>query len=101
MKYVLSEYSSVKPSHDTKSSSNIGNIFDDIGSPQGDGLSGCLFITYLEKALHTLREQVNNNNVTGEHSYAVRSKGSLLNECIYNDNTDLISECAEKKIRQL
>ena len=38
-----------------KSSSNISNLFyTNIGSPDGDGLSGCLFIIYLEKALRTL-----------------------------------------------
>ena len=35
---------------DIKSSSNISNPFNtNIGSPQGDGLSGCLLIIYLEK----------------------------------------------------
>ena len=42
---------------DIKSSSNISNSFDaNVGSPQGDGLSGCLLIIYLEKALRTLRD---------------------------------------------
>ena len=41
---------------DIKSSSNISNLFDtNVGSTQGDGLSGCLFIIYLEKAVRTLR----------------------------------------------
>ena len=49
-----------------ESSSNISNPFDtNIGSPKGDGLSGCLFIIYLEKALRTLRDRVDNNHVTG------------------------------------
>ena len=40
-----------------KLSGNISNPFDtNIGSPQGDGPSGCFFILYLEKALHTLRD---------------------------------------------
>ena len=35
---------------DIKSSSNIRNSLDaNIGSPQDDGLSTCLFIIYLEK----------------------------------------------------
>ena len=35
---------------DIKSSSNISNPFNtNIGSPQCDGLSGCLLIIYLEK----------------------------------------------------
>ena len=58
---------------DIKSSSNISNSFDtNVGSPQGDDLSGCLFIIYLEKAPRTLRDQVDNNHVTGEHSYSVQ-----------------------------
>ena len=45
------------------------NLFDtSIGSPQRDGPSGCLFIIYLEKALRTLQDQVDNNHVIGAHS---------------------------------
>ena len=67
-----------------KSSSNISNPFDtNLGSPQGNGLTGCLFIIYFEKALRTLRDQVDNNYATDEHSYAVSSKSTLPDECIY------------------
>ena len=87
---------------DIKSSSNISNLFDrDIGSPQGDGLSRCLFVIYLEKALRTHRERVDNNHVTSEHSYGISSKSTMPNECVYADDPDLINECAEKKKRQL
>ena len=87
---------------DIKPSSSISNPFDtNVGSPQGDNLSGCLFIIYLEKALRTLRDWVANNHVTDEHSYAVRSKSTLPDECIYADDTDLINDCAEKKKIQL
>ena len=86
---------------DIKSFNNISNPFStNVGSPQGDGLNGCFFITYLEKALRTLRDRVENNHVTGEHSYIVSSKSNIPDECIYADDTDLINECAEKK-RQL
>ena len=95
-------FKSLRKSLDIKSSSNISNPFDtNIGSPQGDSLSGCLFIIYLEKALCTLRDQVDNNHVTDEHSYAVSSKITLPGECIYADDTDLINDYAEKKKRQL
>ena len=87
---------------DIKSSSNISNIFDaNISSPEDDGLTGCFFIIYFEKALHTLHDRVDNNHVTGEHSYAVSSKSTLSDESIYADDTDLINDCAEKKKRQL
>ena len=70
---------------DIKSSSNISNHFDTyISSSQGDGLSGCLFTIYLEKAVRTLRDRVDNNHITHEHSYAV---SSLPDECIYADDT--------------
>ena len=86
-----------------ESSSNISNPFDtNIGSPKGDGLSGCLFIIYLEKALRTLRDRVDNNHVTGQHSYAVSSKSSTLpDESVYADDTYLINDRTEKKKRQL
>ena len=86
-----------------ESSSNISNPFDtNIGSPKGDGLSGCLFIIYLEKALRTLRYRVDNNHVTGQHSYAVSSKSSTLpDESVYADDTYLINDRTEKKKRQL
>ena len=60
---------------DINSSSNISNPFDtNVVSPQEDGLSGFLFIIYLEKALRFLRDRADNNHVAGEHSYAVSSK---------------------------
>ena len=85
---------------DIISSSNIRNpINTNIGSPQGDALSGCLFIIYLEKSLRALHDQVNNNHVTSEHFCAVSSKSTLPDECIYADDRDLINDCAEKKNR--
>ena len=63
---------------DIKSSSNIINPFDtNVSSPQSDPLSGGLFIIYLEKALRTLHDLVDNNQVTGGHSYLVSSKSTL------------------------
>ena len=35
-----------------------------------------------------------------EHTYAVSSKSTLPDECIYADDTDLIKNCAKKKKRQ-
>ena len=97
MKYVLSEYSSLT-TLDIKSSSIISTPFNtNVASPQGDGLSRCLFIIYLEKALLTLRDWVDNNHVTDEHSYTVRSKSTIPDECIYANDADLINDCAENK----
>ena len=86
---------------DIKSSSNISNPVDiNIGSPLGDGLSGCFFFIYLKKTLRTLHYRVDKKHVTGEHSYAVSFKSTLPGECIYANDTDLVSS-AEKKKRQL
>lgn len=80
-----------------KSCSNISSTFDtNIGSAQGDDLSKCLFIIYFEKALLTLHYRVDHNHVTGGHSYAVSSKCTLQDECIYED-INFINYCAEKK----
>ena len=80
---------------DIISSSNIRNpINTNIGSPHRDGLSGCLFIIYFEKAL---RDRVDDNHATGEHSYAVSSKSTLPDKCIYADDTDFIKDCTKKK----
>ena len=87
---------------DIKLSSSISNPFDtNISSPQGGGLSECLFIKYLEKSPCTLRDQVDKNDVTGEHSCAVSFKSTLSNECICADVTDLINNSSGKKKRQL
>ena len=80
---------------DIKSSSIVSNPFEtNIGSPQSDGLRGCLFLIYLKKAQ-------GNNHVTGEHTYAVSFKGTQPGECICVDNTDLINGTSEKNKRQL
>ena len=87
---------------DTKSSNNISNPFNtNIGSTHGDGISGCLFIIYLGKALGTLHDRVDNNHVTTNHSYAISSKCTLPDKCIYTDDSDLINYNAENKKRQV
>ena len=44
---------------DVMSSSKISNPFyTNVGFPQGEGLRGCLFTMYLEKAQRTLHDQV-------------------------------------------
>ena len=62
-----------------------------IGSPQGDGLSGCLFTIYLEKALRTLRNKLNNTQVSQEHCYATKIKKIIPDESVYADDADFIN----------
>ena len=55
-----------------KSSSNISNHFNtNIGCPQGDSLSGSLFIIFPNKTLRIICDRVDNNHVTSEYSHAV------------------------------
>ena len=47
----------------------------------------------------TLRDQVYNSHVTGEHSYSGSFTSTLPNQCIYADGTDMINDSAKKKKR--
>ena len=87
---------------DIKSSSIVSNPFEtNIGSPQSDGLRGCLFLIYLKRAQGSIHNRIDNNHVTDEHHYAVSFKGTQPGECICVDNTDLINGTSEKNKRQL
>ena len=69
-----------------------------IGSPQGDGLSGCLFNIYLEKALQSLRERIiNNNYFLNDHTYSLTLRNTLPSELIYADDTDFIHQNSFEK----
>ena len=57
-----------------------------IGSPQGDGLSGSFFNVMFEAALRKVRSQVNAKIPTIEHSYI--KKSNLPDELIYADDCD-------------
>ena len=54
-----------------------------IGSPQGDGISGVLFDIYFEASLRKIRERLNLSNIT--------SKTNLPEEAIYADDADFIT----------
>ena len=54
-----------------------------IGSPQGDGLSGTLFNIYFEHALRKLRSQLQQNDAI-QHT-------KTLNELIYADDADFLT----------
>ena len=57
-----------------------------IGSPQGDAISGVLFNIYLEDALRRVRAELNKDNIHIEHDYTCSS--SLPQEMIYADDSD-------------
>ena len=72
-----------------------------IGSPQGDGLSGTFFNVMFEAALRKVRAQVNAVIPTIEHSYVKRS--NLPDELIYADDCDFENDDPEinKKINEI
>ena len=60
-----------------------------IGSPQGDGISGIFFNIYLEESLRRTRFEAKGKDPTIEHSYAIKKKkNNLPEEEIYADDTD-------------
>ena len=60
------------------------NVKTNIGSPQGDGISGIFFNIALENALRTLRVDLNEKNQV--------ERSSLPTEIIYADDSDFLSE---------
>ena len=68
-----------------------------VGSPQGDGISGIFFNTYFERALRVLREKLIKHNPVNEHDYAMQS--SLPKEMIYADDCDFITDDIREKHR--
>ena len=70
-----------------------------IGSPQGDGVSGCLFIIYFEMAMRDVRHAMYDKQIENEHAYAARSIGTLPEELIYADDADFIADSKEKRDR--
>ena len=63
-----------------------------IGSPQGDGLSGISFNVYFENSLRKVRDMLDYHNVLDEHAYHVRIEDTLPSEAVYADDADFISE---------
>ena len=64
-----------------------------VGSPQGDSISGTFFNIELETALRILRGKLNSRVTHIEHSYTKRSK--IPAELEYADDTDFIYEDKE------
>ena len=69
-----------------------------VGSPQGDGISGILFNIYLEDSLQDLRSEVNADIILLEHSYAIPPAVSMLpDEIVYADDTDFLNDVESKR----
>ena len=68
-----------------------------MGSPQGDALSGMCFNVYFENALRKLRTAMQANPVHDEHSYHQRIEISLPEECIYADDYDYITDIIQQR----
>ena len=68
-----------------------------IGSPQGDGISGILFNIYLEHSLRILRRQADATDILYEHCYANVPRSMLPDEIVYADDTDFITENEAKR----
>ena len=72
-----------------------------VGSPQGDGISGLLFNIYFESSLKKMRNKLkyDNNQTWSEHSYSKSSSSKIpFNEIIYADDFDHITDdLIEKK----
>ena len=72
-----------------------------IGSPQGDGVSGVLFNIYLENTLRELRGKLDPHDIYVEHSYAEVpesiQKSMLPEEMIYADDSDFATVQESKK----
>ena len=65
------------------------NFETNIGSQQGDGLSGMLFNIYFEDALRHVRRLLEEGfNKTKDHTYAVDDKPK---EIVYTDDSDFLS----------
>ena len=68
-----------------------------IGSPQGDGLSGCLFNVYFEHSLRRVRAAINTNFIIQDHSYANPVEATFPEEVIYADDFDSITDNLAKR----
>ena len=69
-------------------------IETNIGSPQGDAISGMFFNIAFERAMRDLRSILNEQNPKIEHNYCQRSK--MPEEMIYADDTDFVNKDKEK-----
>ena len=68
-----------------------------IGSPQGDGISGCLFNVYFENALRKVRKIIQEDKIYKEHSYSKKIEITIPEELIYADDYDNITDNITKR----
>ena len=77
-------------------------FISNIGSPQGDGISGILFNIYFENSLKTVRSKLDqyDDHVWTEHCYAKKSTSQIpFSEIIYADDFDHITDDVKEKKR--
>ena len=70
-----------------------------IGSPQGDGLSGLLFNVYFEYSLRKIRYELITNVALFDHSYFKNKREPLPEECIYADDADFVTTEENTKVK--
>ena len=70
-----------------------------IGTPQGDALSGILFTIYFEYALRKVRRKLtsSNNHIINKTCSSKQIKISIPEEIIYADDADFLTDKTEKK----
>ena len=75
------------------------NFQSNIGSPQGDGISGILFNIYLEDTLRRTRKEIDYYLPPSDHTYSrpVPETSNLPEEIVYADNTDFIANNLQRK----
>ena len=77
------------------------NVFEsNIGSPQGDSISGPLFTIYFNNALKQLRNEILNEPIDIRkinQQWIEKTNSSLPEMMIYADDCDFITELEDKK----
>ena len=69
----------------------IKAFISNIGSPQGDSISGILFEVYLESSLRKVREKIDIHSLILDASYIqVKQPTNLPSEAVYADDSDFI-----------
>ena len=66
-----------------------------IGSPQGDGISGTLINIYFEHSLRKIRQKNEEGNIFIDHPYS--KKPEIPSEAIYADDADILTTDDMKK----
>ena len=78
---------------------HIESFTSNIGSPQGDSISGIIFNIYLESKLRIVRERIDTHGILLDHSYCKKMKSSLPDEVEYGDDDDFININEQRRKR--